>query len=144
MEGGKYGVPLRDRLYAFANIIGDVANMVKQKGWDLVQGIGQLVDRFAPGFGSIISAVGSLFGGLFGKKKTITVDKVIDPIRVAPQSLSYGLGANPASAIFGGRATASGAGFTVQVEYKDGTGEIVVAKVANQIFDESRFEGAFG
>lgn len=136
-------MPLSTRLYRFANIIGDVSNMVRAKGFQLVEALGTLVDRFAPGFGAVISAIGGLFGGLFGKKKGIVVEKIIEPIRVAPQSLSYGLGANPASAIFGGRAIASGAGFNINVEYKDDTGEYIVAKVTRAILDEGRMEGAF-
>lgn len=135
-------MPLSTRLYRFADIIGDVSNLVKLKGYALVEGIGTLVDRFAPGFGAIIGAVGGLFGELFGKKKSIVVEKIIEPIRVAPQSLSYGLGANPASAIFGGRAVASGAGH-ITIDFKNGAQDLVTAWVTDGLLDESNMEGAF-
>lgn len=115
---------------------------MKAKGYDLVQGIGTLVDRFAPGFGAVISAVGGLFGGIFGGKKSVVVEKIIEPIRVAPQSLSYGLGANPASAIFSGRAVMSGAGNTTNIAFHDGAQELVKAWVTQGIQDEARMEGA--
>lgn len=115
MPGGAYGTPLSERLYGFANLIGDITGAVREKGVALVQALGTLVDRFAPGFGAVIGALGGLFGKIFGKKKQAVDVKVVDPVVIAPSSLSYALGANPASAIFGMRGLASGAGYMVQI-----------------------------
>jgi len=103
------------------------------------------------GMGPIGGVLGGLFSGIIGgltKKlfggggKAQDVRRIIEPVSVKPEHLSVALGANPASSIYGGRSTVGGAGFTVQVSYRDGTEDLVAAKVASSALWEGGLRGA--
>lgn len=76
------------------------------------------------------AGLGILFGKMFHKKKVVDV-RVVEPVRVFPDTTSMGLSANPASALFSGRGLMTGSGTTVQIELKGEAGELLTAKVVS-------------
>lgn len=127
-------------------MIGDINNILKSKGEALANSLGRLIDRFAPGWGAVIGAVGGLLGNLFGfgGGRGIIVEKVIDPIVVKPEHLSFGLGMMPSSTLMRGEFSPTGAGYMVQVEMKGEAKEWLSAAIAGQIQDEVQFGGDIG
>lgn len=114
------------------------------------QALGQFVGSIGQAFagkmgglgaflGPVFGAIGNLIGG--GRRRGIVVEKVIEPITVRPENLSFGVAAHPASAIFGGRWSATGAGFDVNVVMKGDAGQLFEAKVASALHDSLGFEG---
>ena len=140
-EGEKYPGPAGAKLYRFAGVISEITDLIRAKGTDLASAIGRIVDKFAPGVGSVISALGGLFGKLFGKKKEPIEVKQVEPWVIAPEKLSVGLGAAPAGMVYSGRFAPTGAGFMVDVSMNDGVEEFIDIKVANRLNDLVRSEG---
>lgn len=106
---------------------------VREALGSLASGLGQMLgSRIGGPLGAFLGPVFGALGGLIGRKrKGIVVEKVIDPITVRPESLSFGLGMNPASALLSGRAFPTGAGYMV-VDFKNGADKLVNAWVGNQ------------
>lgn len=106
-------------------------------------GIGSLVDMIFPQFGGIGSAIANFAGSLFGGgKKSVVVEKIIDPVKIDNDDLSHHLSANPASALFGGRGMVGGAAYNgIQIGYKDGVDELIEVKVAGRVLNQSYSEG---
>jgi len=97
----------------FAGFVNGLAGIVGQwKSGDKLGAGGSFFDLLFPQLGGIGSAVTGLIGAFKGNKNPI-IQKIIEPVKFDVESLSYMLGANPISAIYGGRARVGGGAFTV-------------------------------
>lgn len=111
-----------------ANIIEAFTNGTLQ---DKIGAIAGALDTFIPGAGGIFGAAANLFGSIFNKKQTVTVDKIIDPVRTFPANLDYGYAAASTSSLYGSRFSPSGAGFTVHISPSDGAEKYIETKVTS-------------
>lgn len=122
-------------------IINGIAGAVGQwQGGDKIGAGGTILDMLFPQMGGIFSAVGGLFGA-FKKKKPEVIERIIEPVKIATESLSMFLGANPASMLYGGRGRVGGAAFQVNIGFTDGADEVLSAKVASRIYDWNTADG---
>jgi hypothetical protein len=115
----------------------------------LVSGIAQSVARGAGGglggslLGSLVGGgLGLLAGKLFQRREKVQVDNVVRAeVLNFPRLTSLDFAANPASRLFGARAMARGPAFAVEVNYRNGAEDVVVAKVAQKLLDINSLHG---
>lgn len=122
-------------------MIEDITAMINAKGADLARAIGNIVDRFAPGVGSIIGAFGSLIAKIFGKKKEPLEVKQVEPIVIAPENLSIGLGAAPTGMVYGNRFVPTGAGFQMDINMNDGVSDFIELAITERLQGLNESEG---
>lgn len=128
-----------------AGIINGITNLYVGLQGDLTQkiaAIGGFLDTLAPGAGGIFSAIGGLVGAIFGgSKKPITVDKILDPVKMLPAQASIFSAARPDSFLYRGEGAILGAAGKVVVELRGDAGRIFTAKVVGQTHNELALEG---
>lgn len=125
-------------------IINGLASGIGQwRSGDKVGGAGTILDMLIPGAGGLFSAGASLVNA-FKKKAPQVIERIIEPVRIASESLSMFLGANPASRLYGGRGSVGGAAFQSQIHthvYLDG--DKVAESVSTRLYDWNTLEGAY-
>jgi hypothetical protein len=130
-------------------ITGDLSKTLRSLAASIARSFASSVGRSAGGglAGSLLSTVvggglSLLAGKLFPKRQRVQVDNTVRAeVLNFPRFSSLDFAANPASRLFGGRAVARGAGFTVEVAYRDGAEDVVAAKVASKLSDLNSFQG---
>lgn len=152
MEGFISGLASAAEAAGEAIVSGDWESAKQAIGNSISAAIKSIITGAVSGMGPFGGIVGGLFSGIIGGltkklfggkgKDAGDVRRIIEPVSVKPEHLSVALGANPASSIYGGRATVGGAGFTVQISYRDGTEDLVAAKVASSALWEGGLRGA--
>jgi hypothetical protein len=138
MDGGRGGPHHRVRRRVLRR--GDTRAAGRGFAQSLIRGLtGQLTRGIGGG------AFGGVLGGLFGVGLSLLAGRLLgggrqtleaSPIAALthfPRLASLDHASNPASRLFGGRATARGPAFRVEVSYRDGAGDIVAAKVATKL-----------
>ncbi len=81
-------------------------------------------------------------GRLFGKRRSVRVENTVrTEVLNFPRLAGLDYAANPASRLFGSRAVARGPAFSVEVNYRDGAEDVVVAKVASKLMDINSMTG---
>ena len=104
-----------------------------------------IVSQLIPG--PVGGAIGRLVGVLINKLGTKGDDlkvRVQNVVRTFPANLSMPLAANPASGLYGARALSTGAGFTVNVAYRDGSEDLVNVKIGSALAAENLNDGWAG
>lgn len=130
-------------------ITGDLSKTLRSLVSSIARSFASSVGRSAGGGlgGSLLSTVvggglSLLAGKLFPKRQRVQVDNTVrTEVLNFPRFSSLDFAANPASRLFGARAVARGAGFTVEVAYRDGAEDVVAAKVASKLSDLNSFQG---
>lgn len=131
-----------EELYAFAGILTDINSILKAKGEQLGSAIGSLVDKFAPGVGSLISAGWSLFSTLFGGKKKVAIDGANStPIPTFPAFLSLQYAANPIQRLYRGEEMLTGAALNVNVQFRGDAKQVLTGWVGNGLAYQNQVGG---
>ncbi len=91
--------------------------------------------------GPLGGALGGLVNALFNRPKKPQHVIVDNAVRVFPANLSLPYAMNPASQVFGSRGMATGAGFTVNVNYAPGADKVVTAMVGGGLRWTNAFQG---
>lgn len=124
------GSGITSALSTVAGIINDITAILTTSKENMARTIGGILDKFIPAGGGIFGAVGGLISAL-NKKKPITVDKILDPVRTLPASLSIFGAANPATRAYGGRLSVAGvAAARVEISLKGTAGRMFHAEVS--------------
>lgn len=127
-------------LQAVAAYIQGGAAAVRQS---LAQLASSLISQMIPG--PIGAGLGAIAGALIGgRHRPVVVEKIIDPVKIDTESLSFAFSANPSSAGFGGRLVHTGGAFTVEIGFTDGADDVLAAKVAGSFYNENRRDGYAG
>lgn len=170
-EGGgdKGGGSPQEKAQSWGGVLMDALNSALQAGFsslaqsalngDLKGGINNALRAFA---GSLVQSVAGMFGGglmgtllggvasvglgyifgkLLGKNKGLIVEKIIDPVKIDNEDLSMNLGANPGSALYGGRGRVGGAGFNVNIAFIGEAKEVLTGWVANGMSRQNLYDG---
>lgn len=108
------------------------------------QALAQLASSFISQMipGPIGAGIGAVVGALIGgRHRPVVVEKIIDPVKIDTQSLSFMFSANPSSAAFGGRLIQTGGAFSIQIGFEDGADQVLTARVASNLYNENRRDG---
>lgn len=106
----------------------------------LAQLASSLISQMIPG--PIGAGLGAIAGALIGgRHRPVVVEKIIDPVKIDTESLSFMFSANPGSAGFGGRLVQTGGAFSIQIGFEDGADQVLTAKVASNLYNENTRDG---
>jgi len=152
VQGGTSAAQLRERQAGSTRSLLTPLLVELQKG--LRGMLGQLTRGLTGSLSRSLGGGGGLLGGLLGtglglltqhlfrQRQAVRVDNEVQARIVNfPSVTDLGFALNPASRLFGGRATARGPAFTVQVDYRGGAEDIVTAKVASRLLEDNAAAG---
>lgn len=112
-----------------------ITSIGSSHGQQRIGAIGGALDMFMPQFGGMFSALSGIVG-LFGKHHTVTVDRVIEPIKQLPAELSIFSAASPESRLFTQNMALIGAAWGIDINLKNGAEDILEAKVASRVLGD--------
>jgi len=136
---------------AVRSIGSDFKRVLRNALSGLARSLGNLLGRQLGGGGLFSGVLSNLFGGglsllagrLFKRRQRVEVTNTVrTEVLNFPAATNLTLAANPASRLFGGRAVPRGPAFTVSVDYKNGTEDLITAKVAQRLSDLNSLQGA--